>query len=542
MMLLLKRLLSILLPFLVSSSWSTSTFGRQAASPRSTFLLFLTLSQVMLHGVQGGYDDFDVNSLILEGISTINDRSQMNPTSLSKATKMLEHARNLIFKEEDPQMFSNPKLVANMYYSLGMGYFKSAQFYLNPTQYEILEKGTSALEEALSHRQPGLLQTFEKPKFWQLLGRLYYLMQHKCYAADNAYIPWLYDHFEGEISKLGKDDRFLVVDAITNCHPDNMTLWEDMLTKGYISAQDAASCISCFTFMFATSLRVDPSGKQAQQLFDKLQLDQYTPWKHYWQIPSQMNTALISDQPQPFLNTSDYPVCQALEAAASDIQEEYANYQAYVKEHPAALSSQIEERHHMDSALSHDHTWTHIYLARNQPVEGSGVGWNDEVCREFFPQTCAAIRDKFPEVDGKLLHSGNGDEYTQNCGNHDNDGYMDYCKQTGALAGSVQFLKLPPQGKVYLHSGTSNQRLKCHLVVKAPPVAFDDDGMQTSGSWIEVAGQKLAQSTGKVFAWDDSYYHQVYNDGNEERVVLDVTFWHPDLMTDLHTSSYHTEL
>jgi hypothetical protein len=41
----------------------------------------------------------------------------------------------------------------------------------------------------------------------------------------------------------------------------------------------------------------------------------------------------------------------------------------------------------------------------------------------------------------------------------------------------------------------------------------------------------LEVGRGDVFCLDDSYLHSVHNGGSESRVVLDVTFWHPDLLS-----------
>ncbi|MFF6871968.1 aspartyl/asparaginyl beta-hydroxylase domain-containing protein [Streptomyces sp. NPDC090109] len=68
------------------------------------------------------------------------------------------------------------------------------------------------------------------------------------------------------------------------------------------------------------------------------------------------------------------------------------------------------------------------------------------------------------------------------------------------------------------HSGFSNAHLRCHLSLVA-----------TEGSRIRVDSETRAWQEGKAFVFDDSYDHEVWNEGEERRTVLLFDFWHPDL-------------
>ena len=159
-------------------------------------------------------------------------------------------------------------------------------------------------------------------------------------------------------------------------------------------------------------------------------------------------------------------------------------------------------------------------------------GWQSHVSSTFFPKTCAALQG-IPHVSGKLLK--NGGSLKKNCGNHDNDNYSDWCQgMEGQYAGVIAFYSLQPKTSLRLHTGPTNQLLKCHLVVEAP-----EDG----SAWMQVGDIRKSQATGDVIAFDDSYLHAVGNEHpSQVRVILDVTFWHPDLAVDFVASPASDEL
>ncbi|XP_043247721.1 aspartyl/asparaginyl beta-hydroxylase-like isoform X3 [Amphibalanus amphitrite] len=105
------------------------------------------------------------------------------------------------------------------------------------------------------------------------------------------------------------------------------------------------------------------------------------------------------------------------------------------------------------------------------------------------PRTCEII-DKFPEAAG--------------------------CRR-----GQVKFSMLAPGTTVWPHTGPTNCRLRLHLGIKVPP-----------GTGIRVAGEKRTWEEGKVLIIDDSFEHDVWNEGTESRFVLIVDIWHPELTED----------
>jgi hypothetical protein len=85
-------------------------------------------------------------------------------------------------------------------------------------------------------------------------------------------------------------------------------------------------------------------------------------------------------------------------------------------------------------------------------------------------------------------------------------------------AGLIYFSRLAPGTIVTPHRGPTNIRLRCHLGVKIPGNCGITVG-NTEGAW----------ETGKCIVFDDSFTHAVWNSSDQERVVLIVDMWHPDL-------------
>ena len=71
---------------------------------------------------------------------------------------------------------------------------------------------------------------------------------------------------------------------------------------------------------------------------------------------------------------------------------------------------------------------------------------------------------------------------------------------------------------IRLHTGPKNNRLTLHLGLKVP-----------DGTSIEVAGLEGSWTEGQVLAFDDSFVHKVAHNGTEDRYVLYVSVWHPDV-------------
>jgi aspartate beta-hydroxylase len=84
--------------------------------------------------------------------------------------------------------------------------------------------------------------------------------------------------------------------------------------------------------------------------------------------------------------------------------------------------------------------------------------------------------------------------------------------------GQVKFSIMSPNAHIFAHTGPTNCRLRAHLGLKIP-----------TGPRIRVANETKKWIEGKLIIFDDSFDHEVWNDGKEFRLVLIVDLWHPDL-------------
>lgn len=80
------------------------------------------------------------------------------------------------------------------------------------------------------------------------------------------------------------------------------------------------------------------------------------------------------------------------------------------------------------------------------------------------------------------------------------------------------FSALTPGSHIMKHYGPSNRMLRVWL----PLCGLD-------GFRLRVGDTIVEPKAGQAFAWDHSYEHEAWHDGEETRIVLIVDIWHPDL-------------
>lgn len=72
------------------------------------------------------------------------------------------------------------------------------------------------------------------------------------------------------------------------------------------------------------------------------------------------------------------------------------------------------------------------------------------------------------------------------------------------------------------HTSPCNLRLRVHLPLLVPA--------QAAACGIQVASETRAWERGKALIFDDAFTHHVWNDSDEDRVVLLLDLWHPELI------------
>eukprot|EP00601_Ochromonadales_sp_CCMP2298_P009253 CAMPEP_0173203708 /NCGR_PEP_ID=MMETSP1141-20130122/19679_1 /TAXON_ID=483371 /ORGANISM="non described non described, Strain CCMP2298" /LENGTH=310 /DNA_ID=CAMNT_0014129215 /DNA_START=117 /DNA_END=1049 /DNA_ORIENTATION=+ len=83
----------------------------------------------------------------------------------------------------------------------------------------------------------------------------------------------------------------------------------------------------------------------------------------------------------------------------------------------------------------------------------------------------------------------------------------------------VMFAKQSPGSGVQPHSDGRNFILTAHLGLAVPKEC-----------WISVAGERRPWAEDKLIVFDTSFTHETGNESEQDRYVLIIDFWHPELM------------
>ena len=102
----------------------------------------------------------------------------------------------------------------------------------------------------------------------------------------------------------------------------------------------------------------------------------------------------------------------------------------------------------------------------------------------------------------------------------------------GTPFGFCFFSTLHGKSKISSHTAPMNLRLRLHIPLIVPKTT--DDEQQDQDPDRPVCGIRVGPFVrewmeGKVMVLDDSYDHEVWNDTNDNRVILLVDIWHPDI-------------
>ncbi len=90
---------------------------------------------------------------------------------------------------------------------------------------------------------------------------------------------------------------------------------------------------------------------------------------------------------------------------------------------------------------------------------------------------------------------------------------------TGTPFSYTFFSTMAPKTSIKPHFGACNLKLRCHFPLFVP-----------EESYLRVAGEARPWEEGKMIVFDDSYEHEAANlNTSQERVILLIDIWHPDL-------------
>ena len=92
------------------------------------------------------------------------------------------------------------------------------------------------------------------------------------------------------------------------------------------------------------------------------------------------------------------------------------------------------------------------------------------------------------------------------------------CPETARVIGAIPgvqnafFSILAPQYHIPPHKGPTRALIRCHLALVVPE--------QSDQCWLRVDEERCHWREGEVLLFDDTYEHEVYNNTDEQRVVL----------------------
>lgn len=204
------------------------------------------------------------------------------------------------------------------------------------------------------------------------------------------------------------------------------------------------------------------------------------PWPNEWHIGLDFRPGLKS---QPYWESGDRP------ALAAFLEEHYPTIKAeFLKlhEHPKYAKHWPQDNYYLTS----EGDWSKLDVFQGTQLT--------QVCKAM-PQTCQLLQSR-PEVTAEppdqLAHGGHRPQ------------------QNG-----VALFRLRPGSRLKPHTGPANYRLYCHLGLVVPP-----------GPWLRVGpGEPREWREGGALCFDDSYVHEAWHNGTEDRYVMMVSYWHPDL-------------
>jgi ornithine lipid ester-linked acyl 2-hydroxylase len=170
---------------------------------------------------------------------------------------------------------------------------------------------------------------------------------------------------------------------------------------------------------------------------------------------------------QALYNPNDYPEIKDVIAHYTDIRNEVEDY----------INGKFDIQYVNPGApnMTYPDSWKNIYF-KNYLLD-SDLG------KKYFPKTHRFF-DERPEI---------------------------------TLAGIT---KLAPKSKLLSHCGETNAIIRCHMGLKVPG--------KLPELGLIVKGHSVCWEEGKVFAFNDAFQHEAWNDTNEFRYVLIFDFMRPE--------------
>lgn len=204
------------------------------------------------------------------------------------------------------------------------------------------------------------------------------------------------------------------------------------------------------------------------------------PWQAPWALP-----VFPGLRAQPWYHAREFPQLEPLVAAAPRIAEELAALTAEPERMEAGELPPdrfVEYLGGLDVSATERGSWS-IF-----PFSYMGVAISSHI--HACPQTFAAV---------------------QACAG----------SSTHHLWSDATFSRLGPRARLAPHNSADNLRLRVHV-----PLVLPDDPSRCT---MQVGRDVRSWAPGELLVFDDSFLHLAANRSSQERIVLIVDIWHPDL-------------
>lgn len=92
---------------------------------------------------------------------------------------------------------------------------------------------------------------------------------------------------------------------------------------------------------------------------------------------------------------------------------------------------------------------------------------------------------------------------------------------TGTPFSYTFFSSMSPNTQIAPHYGAGNIKLRCHFPLFVPK--------ENEKAYLRVGSETCHWKEGEMLMFDDTYEHEAGNLSSENRVILLIDIWHPDL-------------